>query len=138
MIKEHIFTADSTSIAITKKNKGIDINLISNPPYNRVVKINLDTDTLNELYSTLKSFANDLWPNHTLHDVTGFGNDYTEYYDKETDNDGGLSISKDAIIFYPPGYHLDSPKLYRFTKRTIETFLFDLEKHTTKIYTEEQ
>lgn len=137
MQKETIFTVDNTSISIAKKNKGIDINLIANPPYTRVVRLDLNETKLNELYTIIKSLANDLWPNHTPHDVTGFGNDYTEYYDKETDNDGGLSISKDAITFYPPGYHLDSPKLYRFTRRTVETFLFDFEKHTQKITMEE-
>lgn len=126
------FESNGITIQLEKKGKGVDILLLTDKPYPRMVSLDLPTDKRNQLYSLIKTYANELWPNHKEHDVTGVGNDYTEYYDKVLDNDGGLSLQNNQLTFYLPGYHLDSPRLYRFTRKNIETFLFDLKKGTTQ------
>lgn len=73
--------------------------------------------------------ARQVWPDLVLKEVTSFGNDYAEYYDKEFDNEGLASIESDGISFWPPAPHLGSNRLYRFTKAKIQTYLFDLQKH---------
>ncbi|MGQ2381759.1 hypothetical protein ACT543_03740 [Lactiplantibacillus plantarum] len=64
------------------------------------------------------------WKMMNYHDVTGFGNDYYEYYDKKLDNNGYLGIRGDCLVIDRP-YESDD-KLYQFNKARFETFMYDL------------
>ena len=61
-------------------------------------------------------------------EVSSYGDDYWEYYDKELDNDGRLSIKNGEMIFELPAYHLGSIRCYKFNKAKAQSFIYDLEK----------
>lgn len=90
------------------------------------VNYQFDSDTFKELFEYIKGIANSSWKNIELKDVTSFGNDYSEYYDKEFDNNGYLDISLNQLELAGPVSY--SPKLFQFNKKKIETFLYDFQK----------
>jgi hypothetical protein len=51
------------------------------------------------------------------------GADYYEYYDREFDNNGYLSIRDNALEIGRP--ILESNKLYQFNKKKMESFIYD-------------
>jgi len=112
-----------------KNGKSIIFENASINPYQRSVSISLTKEQYVVFYQQLLEMARQVWPDLVLKEATSFGNDYTEYYDKEFDNDGSASIDDDGIYFWPPAPHLESNRLYRFTKAKIQTYLFDLQKH---------
>ena len=112
-----------------RKGKSIILETISDPPYPKSIFFKFTKREFFVFYKQLLEMAKDIWPDLTLKDVTSAGNDYEEYYDKELDNDGSASIDDDGIYFRPPAPHLESNRLYRFTKAKIQTYLFDLQKH---------
>lgn len=113
-----------------KKGKSIIFENASMNPYETRVNFKLDQEQFDSFYRQLFSLATEVWGEIELKEVTGLGNDYGEYYDRELDNDGSASIGSESISFRPPAPHLESNRLYRFTKRKIETYLYDLRKHT--------
>ncbi|MGG0891667.1 hypothetical protein [Cytobacillus horneckiae] len=74
----------------------------------------------------LEDISNKAWDNFTPKEADSFGSDYYEYYDKEFDNNGYLTIRDDWIFIERPS--LDSPRFYKFNKRKMESFLCDLKK----------
>lgn len=100
-------------------------------PYETNVKFKLNQEQFDSFYRQLFSLALEVWGFIEPKEVTSFGNDYSEYYDKELGNDGSASIGSEGISFHPPAPHLESNRLYRFTKRKIETYLYDLRKYTS-------
>lgn len=77
-----------------------------------------------ELYEALEEAGKIAWKSLTYHDVSGFGNDYSEYYDKKLDNNGYLSFHSDRLSFERP--FGANEKLYQFSKAKFQTFMFDL------------
>lgn len=114
-----------------RKGKAIIFENASMNPYQGRVFIKMDQEMFDSYYKQLFVLANSIWKDLELREVTGFGNDYQEYYDKELDNDGSAAIDVNGIYFYPPAPHLKSNRLYRFTKKKIETYLYDLKKRTS-------
>lgn len=114
-----------------KKGKSIIFENASMKPYETRVFFELDQEGLDSFYRQLLKLAVEVWGTIDLKEVTGLGNDYGEYYDRELDNDGSALICQEGIGFDPPAPHLESNRLYRFTKRKIETYLFDLKKHSS-------
>lgn len=88
----------------------------------------LDLALLESVFDYLYSQAKESWVDISLKDVTSFGNDYGEYYDKELGNDGGISISAKGLMFSRVGAHLEGnpSRLFKFNKAKIQTFLYDL------------
>lgn len=79
-----------------------------------------------ELITYLETISNESWSNVTPKEATSSGSDYWEYYDKELDNNGYLSLKKNALQIGKP--FPTSTKLYQFNKRKMEAFLFDTNK----------
>ena len=46
-------------------------------------------------------------------------------YDKNTDNNGYLEVSKEALVFQSPSD--ETTLLYQFNKRKMESFIYDME-----------
>lgn len=84
----------------------------------------LDLESLESIFNYLYSEAKECWENIELKDVSSFGNDYGEYYDKELGNDGGISISAKGLMFSRVGAHLEGnpSRLFKFNKAKIQTF----------------
>lgn len=77
-----------------------------------------------KLIRVFEKVGEQAWKTLNYHDVTGFGNDYNEYYDKKLDSNGYLDIKGDYLIIDQP-YGSDE-KLYQFNKARFETFMYDL------------
>lgn len=91
------------------------------------LSFNFSEDTYKEFVTYLETRALELWPNLVPKEARGPGADYYEYYDKELDNNGYLSIINHLIDVDRPS--LDSLVLYRFNKAKMESFIFDLKKN---------
>lgn len=114
-----------------KKGKAIVLDNISAEPFIVRFFIEMDKETFDDYYSQLFDLATDVWGYIVPKEATTFGNDYKEYYDKELDNNGEAAIGKQGIYFFPPAPHLKYKRLYRFTKRKMESYLYDLKKYTS-------
>lgn len=76
--------------------------------------------------------ANDSWKNFEPKVADTMGADYDDYYDKEFDNNGSLSIRPQTISIEGPYTQLKESgeivRLIKFNKRQFESFVFDLKK----------
>jgi hypothetical protein len=74
----------------------------------------------------LEDVSNKAWNNFAPKEADSLGSDYYEYYDKEFDNNGYLTVRDDWIFIERPT--LDSPRFYKFNKRKMESFIYDLKR----------
>ena len=81
-----------------------------------------------DFVSSFKALALSVWKDLNPKEVRSYGDDYWEYYDKELDNDGRLSINNGEMRFELPAYHLGSIRCYKFNKAKVQSFIYDLEK----------
>jgi hypothetical protein len=77
-----------------------------------------------ELIRYIEEISNDSWVNLSPKETDSLGSDYYEYYDKELDNNGYLSIKQNGLLIERPS--LESEKLYQFNKKKMESFIYDL------------
>ncbi|WP_407845535.1 hypothetical protein [Clostridium tetani] len=85
-----------------------------------------DLDTFKELFEYFKEVSTKSWSNINPREADSLGADYDEYYDRQLDNNGSLSIRKNMLLIERPA--LESNKLYQFNKRKMESFLYDFRK----------
>ena len=85
-------------------------------------------DITEDFVSRFKALALSVWKDLNPKEVSSYGNDYWEYYDRELDNDGRLSIKNGKMTFELPAYHLGSIRCYKFNKAKVQSFIYDLEK----------
>lgn len=78
-----------------------------------------------DLLKFLKEQAEKVWKTFTPKEANFFGADYWEFYDKNTDNNGYLEVSKGALVFQSPSG--ETTLLYQFNKRKMESFIYDME-----------
>ena len=78
-----------------------------------------------EILHYLKEQATKVWKSFRPKEADSFGADYWEFYDKNTDNNGYLEVSKEALVFQSPGD--ETTLLYQFNKRKMESFIYDME-----------
>ncbi len=84
-----------------------------------------------ELHNYLESIALKAWKGFEPKDADSIGADYDEYYDKEFDNNGYCSISKDNLYLTAPNQLKNNGsciRLYKFNKRKFESFIYDFRK----------
>lgn len=87
------------------------------------------TETWEKFYNTMLKMAEQAWGHVPIKDATSEASDYAEYYDKEFDNNGSLAIRGDELYISAP--FTSTHRLYRFNKRKLGCFLFDLNKKIT-------
>lgn len=78
-----------------------------------------------DLLTYLKEQATKVWKSFRPKEANSFGADYWEFYDKNTDNNGYLEVSKEALMFQSPSD--ETTLLYQFNKRKMESFIYDME-----------
>ena len=78
-----------------------------------------------EILHYLKEQATKVWKSFRPKEANSFGADYWEFYDKNTDNNGYLEVSKEALVFQSPSD--ETTLLYQFNKRKMESFIYDME-----------
>lgn len=81
-----------------------------------------------ELLRHIKSISNDSWKDLIPKKADSIGADYWEYYDRELDNNGYLSIKKNTLLIERPT--LESGRMYKFNKKKMESFIYDCDELT--------
>lgn len=87
-----------------------------------------DEETYCELLSYLEDIASHSWKGFEPKVADSFGADHYEYYDREFDNNGYSSVSKNTITLTAPNQlkeHGSCIRMYKFNKRKFESFIFD-------------
>ncbi|MCR8641493.1 hypothetical protein NV379_02375 [Paenibacillus sp. N1-5-1-14] len=79
-----------------------------------------------ELFNYIEMISKESWANLTSKEADSLGADYYEYYDKELDSNGYLSIRENTLLIDRP--YLESNKLYQFNKRKMESFIHEFNK----------
>lgn len=79
----------------------------------------------------MEEIAQESWKIFVPKEADSFGADYAEYYDRDFDSNGDLSVRKNQLQVDGPGQNkTDDPiaRLYKFNKRKFESFVYDLKK----------
>lgn len=80
-------------------------------------------ETFQALVRYIEESAAASWDKLVIKEADSFGSDYWEYYSRELDNNGYLSVNPGVIDVERPA--LESLELYKFNKAKMGTFLFD-------------
>lgn len=95
-------------------------------------KYHFSQDDYKEFLSYMEQIANEAWKSFTPKEADSMGADYDNYYDREFDNEGSLSVGKYFVDVEGPANQpkTNSPivRLYKFNKRKFESFIYDLRK----------
>lgn len=83
-----------------------------------------DKETWNNLKEFLSEQANQCWKNFQPKESTNRGSDYSEYYDRELDSNGYLSIGDCTLSISRPVN--EELRCYKFDKTKMQSFMFDL------------
>ncbi|MFJ7841613.1 hypothetical protein ACIQXG_19455 [Lysinibacillus sphaericus] len=88
-----------------------------------------------EFVAYMEQIAEEAWKSFTPKEADSMGADYADYYDKDFENEGSLSVGKYYIDLDGPANQpkTDNPivRLYKFNKRKFESFIYDLRKTMT-------
>lgn len=72
----------------------------------------------------IEEIAIESWLNLQPKEADSLGSDYYEYYDRELDNNGYITIRNNGLLIERPS--LESNRLYQFNKKKMESFIYDL------------
>lgn len=79
-------------------------------------------DILNFIYKGALS----VWKSFKPREAFSEGSDYSEFYDRKTDNNGYLSVNNQAINFYRGYLQGETNLWYRFNKAKCQSFIYDI------------
>ena len=114
-----IIKYNKTNIILETDNKNITNNY--------VLKLHFDDDILKELRSYLEMIAKQIWCDFTPKEADSLRSDYTEYYDRKSDNNAYLNLYiNGALRIEKPSK--DTLYMYKFNKRRMESFIYDFAK----------
>jgi len=95
---------------------------------------NFPEETFKSFCDYCSSIASESWVNFTPREADSLGAEYDDYYDKDFDNNGRLSIGKNTMRIEGPYTQLKSNgeiiRLIKFNKRKFESFVYELNKLT--------
>lgn len=115
-----IVTHNKNNIILETNSKNLTNDLF--------VRIVFDNDIFKEFRDYLETLAKDLWSDFSPKEATSFSSDYDEYYDRKYDNSACLSFNKSGVLrIEKPA--TDCLYLYKFNKRRLESFIYDLTKY---------
>ena len=126
MIKE--FIDDSGVNLIIENNK---INIIfktddKNIKRDYYLNLNFKKEIFKEIIKYLERISSNIWKDFKPKVADSLSSDYEEYYDKKYDNNGYLCIGENSLKMERP--YIDCPYMYKFNKRRMESFIYDLNK----------
>lgn len=122
-------TIDGLELAVKHKRASVSLELTKDFPVGKDrFDFKFDEETFKELSDYIKKVSLEVWPSLNPKEITSEANDYDEFYDKVSGNNGYLGISR----FYH-GLSIDRPYLsqrllYRFNKAKMQCFIYDLNK----------
>ncbi|WP_052406373.1 hypothetical protein [Clostridium culturomicium] len=111
-----IIDNNKTNILLKTDNKNIEGDYY--------LKLYFSKDSLKELLKYLESVSNEIWKDFTPREANSITSDYEEYYDRKYDNNGYLKIKGNCLKIEGP--FEDCPYMYKFNKRRMESFIYDL------------
>lgn len=132
-MKYKTFETLDNRLLVVKNKKAVVYFELGNVLQGYDFSFKFDAKVFKELIDYLEECSAESWSEIKLRDATSEASDYYEYYDKEFDNNGYLGISTmfdNCLTFERPV--LESLRLYKFNKRKMETFLYDLKKLAVK------
>lgn len=88
----------------------------------------LNEDLLKEIIKYLENISKKLWKDFNPKETNSISSDYTEYYDRKYDNNGYLFIHNKEILRIEKPCK-SCPYVYKFNKRKMESFIYDLKKY---------
>lgn len=91
------------------------------------LKLYFTEETFYEINNYLINISNEIWSDFDPKIANSINSDYDEYYDKKYDNNGYLTISYCQFSIERP--HTDCPYMYKFNKRRMESFIYDLNRY---------
>lgn len=122
-------TIDGLELAVKHKRSSVSFELIKDFPVgDDKFDFKFDKETFKDLCDHIKKVSLEVWPSLKPKDATSEASDYAEFYDKVSDNNGSLGISR-----YYHGLSINRPYLsqrllYRFNKAKMQCFIYDLNK----------
>ena len=90
------------------------------------LNVYFDKEVFEELIKYTESISNKIWNDFTPKEADSISSDYAEYYDRKYDNNGCLSIGENFFKIEKPC--IECPYMYKFNKRRMESFMYDLNK----------
>ncbi|BFN03893.1 hypothetical protein K092500153_06000 [Clostridium tetani] len=127
MNKKKFKTIDGLELIVTNRKSAVIFEMGDNNKKDEFrFSFTFDLDTFKELFEYFKEVSTKSWSNINPREADSLGADYDEYYDRQLDNNGSLSIRKNMLLIERPA--LESNKLYQFNKRKMESFLYDFRK----------
>ena len=109
--------ADKTNVILKT-----DVKNIKNEYYFYFTK-----SVFKEIVDYLENIENEIWKGFNLKVADSVSSDYVEYYDRKYDNNGYLSILENYVFSIERPYKATS-YMYKFNKRGMESFIYDLRK----------
>lgn len=106
---------------------------IDQTPMIKTEDINIEYDFSQEVFSDFVDYMEKIslesWKVFTAKVADSFGSDYAEYYDRDFDNEGSLSVSGRRLRVRGPHQPKTDDfiiRIFKFNKRKFESFIFDL------------
>ena len=90
--------------------------------------IGLEVPDFNEFSQGVFSLAEEVWPDIKPLEAKSEASDYYEYYDKEYDNNGYLTLNPTEKSINVTQVAYCESRVYKFNKRKMQSFLFDLQE----------
>ena len=90
------------------------------------LNVYFNKEVFEELIKYTESISNKIWNDFTPKEADSISSDYAEYYDRKYDNNGCLSIGENFFRIERPC--IECPYMYKFNKRRMESFMYDLNK----------
>jgi hypothetical protein len=84
-------------------------------------------DIFEEILNYLINISENIWNDFKPKKTDSISSDHEEYYDKKYDNNGYLRVLKENGFKIEKPY-IDCPYMYKFNKRRMESFIYDLNK----------
>lgn len=95
------------------------------------IKMYFESEMQEEIKKYLLEISKGIWKDFEPKEANSMSSDYWEYYDKKYDNNGYLSVDSSGAMTIEKPSTL-APYFYKFNKRRMESFMFDLEKRWNK------
>ena len=111
------------------QNKTLVINtrrhaIILSRPIEENGKMHFPDETFEDLIIFLQDESQKCWDNFNPKEANSFSSDYYEYYDKQFDNNGYISIDEHSLNIERPVEGKE--RCYQFNKAKMQSFMFDL------------
>lgn len=126
MSKKQLTALDGTEITIRQRKSTVVIDLVHNDPTETYYPLEFTPDGYIAAMNCIKTAAQQAWPNIKPKKYTTESSHYNNYFDQELREYGFLFIgSSNYMSITKPDKH--NKRLYQFTKRKMESFLFDVQ-----------